>query len=169
MYTYWRLEIKNKGRKAALNCTPTLSLHGVQPQDVMCGIVSSSSNPPILINWGAGVCWSCIGNPPTFTIHPGGGGAGVDIYRVHHPLQPDPDSGARIPPEEAAIEIPTENGWKPLRAKLKIKPYNGTVSVSAENHKPIQRKIQLLSNENGDVKLHLVPSRPWWRRLFRLS
>lgn len=140
--------VTNDGRSAARNCTGMLSIDDLEKEDVL-------GEPDVLTLAEAGlslakfdvvgpetflmkaenfrsitnelVAWSRIGNPVEISLH-SQTYAMLDVCRY-----------MKMP--RLQYHIPSERGWKAVRAALRPRSYHMTLTVVAENARPVSRSF----------------------------
>jgi hypothetical protein len=87
------------------------------------------------------ICWAHGGNPDKFTINPGMKTL-LDVFKAIYSAETG----------QWYLAIPSEQGWKKLRTRLKDGNYNGKIIVSPANGKPSASKFCILSSEESADK-----------------
>jgi hypothetical protein len=117
---------------------------GLAPNDLVQPFITNS---PVLLSpgfsgkrvLGGRVCWAEIDNPNRIIIN-AKDEALLDIYRVV------------CKGGHTHIEIPSERGWKVLRMALSAhKEYTGSLRITAENARPVEKRFKLKPIDHHDV------------------
>jgi len=87
------------------------------------------------------ICWAHGGNPYKFTINPGMKTL-LDVLKAIYSEQRN----------LWYLAIPSDQGWKKLRTRLKDGNYNGKIVVSPANGKPSARRFRILSSKESTDK-----------------
>jgi hypothetical protein len=143
---YYRVFIRNKGKRAATNCIGQISLPDVRKKDIQeraLNIGASIGTRPIITRdtfteiKEMSICWSRLSNPENMVVNRGARQA-LDFFRVV--------GGSK----DARIEFPTENGWKPkVRVWLVPREYKGCLTVTGANCEPLTKAFRLIPGDTG--------------------
>ncbi|TET41364.1 MAG: hypothetical protein E3J66_05400 [Dehalococcoidia bacterium] len=154
---YVSVVVSNKGRTAAIDCIGSISIdelsreallspndavkdeklpldpdYKLKPDDQLLTRESfrEIDREPL--------CWAHIGNPPTYTVNPGTKTL-LDVFKA---IERDTSDGWYL-------IIPSEAGWKKLRARLKDGDYHGRLVVSPANAPPTIREFKIVPSSEG--------------------
>lgn len=155
---YVSVVVSNKGRIAAIDCVGFISIDDLRrdallsPKDAekdeklpLESIYQRKPVPQLIKPEYFGrppdrelLCWAHLGNPTTYTINPGVKTL-LDVFKA---IKRD-SSG------EWYLMIPTEAGWKKLRARLKDGNYRGRLAVSPANGPQTIREFEIEPSSEG--------------------
>jgi len=151
--THFRIEVKNKGKRAAENCVAILSnlnankdavldLYTIEQDIENLPRATISSDSFVRIK-DMSLCWSRLGNPEAITINR--------------------DSTAYFEfgwtTKGQYIRIPSEAGWHDYRIALKIRAYRGELLVTAANTDPAWASFKLIPGKE-DLELVITERKP---------
>lgn len=112
-------------------------------------VIPADESPPILSSTyftpieGMSLCWSRLGNQEDCIINRDTK-ATLEFYMIY---------------PRSHLRIPSEQGWKKLRVKLKIKEYHGKIEVTSANAEPAWAYFKLVP-QDGDVELVITERDP---------
>lgn len=146
---YVSVVVSNRGRTAAIDCVGSISIDELSPNALLTPYDAANDEklplePKLKLKDQLLMpesfreidrellCWAHIGNPPTYTINPGTKTL-LDVFKA---IERDTSEGWYL-------IIPTEAGWKKLRARLKDGNYHGRIVVSPKNGPPKIREFEI--------------------------
>jgi hypothetical protein len=155
---YVSVVVSNRGRTAAIDCVGFISIDDLSPdallspedveKDEKLPLESNHQLKPVhqLLKpkyFGRSLdrellCWAHLGNPTTYTINPGAKTL-LDVFKAIK----------RDSSDEWYLMIPTEAGWKKLRARLKDGNYHGRLAVSPANGPQTIREFEIEPSSEG--------------------
>ena len=156
---YASVTVTNKGLTAATDCIGSITFYGLKKEDVLSEEdVYERENLPTKVDEQllvaenfreldrAPLCWAHIGNPDKLTINPEMKTL-LDVFKAV--LNENTNTWY--------LAIPTEVGWKKLRARLKDGNYRGRILVSPANGKPCTKDFEIVaSNTASNDKPRLI-------------
>ncbi len=155
---YWSVNVENYGRTTAENCTAVISLYEVKTTDILSSSEASlDEHLPEYTNEDidletpraqilktdhfrslkrVSLCWSHLGNPETLDISPGISRS-VDICKLQQS-----ESGNYL-------IFPSEQGWREVRVRLKLRDLEGHILVCPSNDFPTRINIKFSTKSDG--------------------
>ena len=155
---YWTIKVANLGRTVANNCKGIITIDSLCQTDLL---ESSEANPEEnlpeypeesadkiyprlqLINPkyfrkinGESLAWATLGNPATISINPGVTEM-LDVFKVQNNK------------DGIYITMPSEHGWRRLRARIKQRDLSGRIMICPSNEFPTLIYFRLTFNSDG--------------------
>lgn len=173
---HWTIKVVNVGRTVATNCKGIITIDDLNRGDLLSAqdayatenlpdypeekadlsfprrqMIESKYFRPII---GECLAWAALSNPSMISINPGITEM-LDVFKVQRP-----DKGGYI-------SIPTEFGWRQLRARIKRRELTERILVCPSNDFPTLIRFALTFSESGESAFRVF--KPTFRsRLQRL-
>lgn len=163
---HWTIKVANVGRTQAINCKGIITIAGLEADDLVAAndahpdeILPSYSSEKIDLEFprsqlidptyfrdidGEALAWAAMGNPPVISINPGITEM-IDVFKVQNP-----DAGGYT-------IVPSESGWRKLRARIRPKELKGKIMVCPANEFPTMIFFKLEFDENGISNFSVQP------------
>ena len=169
---HWSIKVANLGRTVATSCKGTITIDDLSSEDLMAPneAYENESLPkyqeegrdlsfpreqiidPRYFREISSEClsWAALGNPSVISINPGITEI-LDVFKVQHP-----EKGGYI-------SMPTELGWRRLRARVKAKDLSGKIMICPSNEFPTLILFRLSFDEEGQSHF-VVETPPFFER-----
>ncbi len=173
---HWTIRVANLGRTVATNCKCIITIDSLDESDLLdVNEAFEKENLPeyreekadlsfprtqtLSPNYfreisGESLAWATLGNPAVISINPGITEM-LDVFKVQ-----DPDKGGYI-------SMPTEYGWRRLRARIKPRDLTGRVLVCPSNEFPTLIFFRLAFDASGKSSFYVRRPSPL-KRLQRI-
>ena len=163
---HWTIKVANVGRTQAIDCKGIITIYGVDSEDLLNvnqahpdEILPSYSNEKLDLDFprtqvidpkyfrnidSESLTWAAMGNPPTISINPGITEM-IDVFKVQNP-----EAGGYV-------IVPSEAGWRRLRARIKPKLLRGKIMICPSNEFPTMIFFQLSFDSEGRSSFTVQP------------
>jgi len=162
---HWSIKVANLGRTVATDCKATITIDELQQSDLLD--TQEADAKEILPDYreenadlsfprpqqigrkffrpinGASLAWACLGNPPELSINPGITEV-LDVFKIQQ--------CSRGP----YVCLPTEAGWRRLRARIKARPLSGRIFICPSNEFPTLIMFRLSFDEAGQSRFEVT-------------
>jgi hypothetical protein len=170
---HWSIKVANLGRTVASDCKSVITIQGLLRDDLL---EAHEANPtenlpeykdeniafprpqqigrkyfrPIVSEC---LAWAALGNPASISINPGLTQI-LDVFKVQ-----GPDKGGYI-------TLPSESGWRKVRARIKARELSGHIFICPSNEFPTLIMFTLAFDDEGRSRF-IVTQPSWKKRLER--